>query len=112
MNGVPLDAGVLDEAVRAAGGAEVLLPQFRRRRRRSASASDTETIGGEESRGGDDVDGDVDDVDDETACLWARRVLPLLPGAGCFTRDPIADGRALARVFEGLLAEKKSKNKK
>ena len=110
MNGVPLDAAVLEEAVRAAGGAEALLPPESRRRNRGAGASDTETEGIEEECLGDDDEGDVDD---ETACLWARRVLPLLPGAGCMTRDPVADGRALARVHAGLLAEKnKSTSKK
>ena len=122
MNGVPLDALALSEAVeeasRAAGGAEALLPlsqksRRRKRRKRSASASvsaGTETEGEGEEENDDNV---RDDCDDETASLWARRVLPLLPGAGCAARDPIADGRALARVYEGLLlAEKEEVEKK
>ena len=112
MNGVPLDASVLEEAARAAGGAAALLPKSHRRgkRRGASAASETDTEG--EGGGGGEEEENDNDVDDETASLWARRVLPLLPGAGCAARDPVADGRALARVYVGLLAEKKSKNKK
>ena len=70
------------------------------------------------SKGDEDEEENGDDDDDEeeeaTAALWARKVLPLLPGAGCTVRDPVGEGRALSRVYSGLLAaeEEKAKGKR
>ena len=70
--------------------------------------------GGEEEEEGEEGDEGEELEEEATAALWARKVLPLLPGAGCTVRDPVGEGRALSRVYSGLLAaeEEKAKGKR